>query len=206
MLRRLLIPALALTALFALALALVHAQPPDPRLDADFGGCAACWQGVQAGVTLRPQASALLSAAMGVPPIQPPCFSLSDAACGTLLWISPRDSANRTQIQFDQDTAQTIFNQSPGFTVGDALVTLDRLHQQLYDVAAGFQRSTLFLQVTFARASLTLSATVLCPADYTALLWTPVDLVVVQPPASSGSLAPTSLAFLRRAFARLCQN
>ncbi len=199
------VTALALTLLFVAVLGAAKLQPPGAI--PELRGCAvACWWGVEPSVSREQDARETLTAAIGARPIRPECFSASLAACNLYLWVAPGDPASRTQVQLDGTTVQTVAAQAPGFKFGDVLLSMDALGKELDRVAAGFSLGNLYLLVTFARYSTSVSVSVACPVTYYALLQAPVESIVVQAPDADLPAQTTSFAALHQVFLRLCEG
>ena len=197
---------LLLTALFALLLVAIRVLPYDTTLDAQLAGCAApCWQGITPGAATGAEALARI----GGQPVSTLCFSRSSVPCEMYQWTAPAfPGAPRrtTGIQIQQGLVQSVTVKAPGFTLGGVLLTLAGRDHLLYDVQVGYNFDRMYLWLTFADASIGVSARADCPTSYLTLMRAPVEMIVIQRPSAADAHAPTRLAALRRTVYHLCER
>src|SRR4051812_8356582 len=133
--------ALLCVPLFALALVAVRAQTPNTVPESEIGRCATpCWNGIQPGITTKQVAVTRLTTSNGFDPVSPECYSPSMLPCELYRWRSPQDVRTWTGIQTQRGVVINIDAKAPGFTLGEALLSLDNLKHDLYSFQLGHNR------------------------------------------------------------------
>ncbi len=199
--------ALGLTALFALTQVAARIQPINRAAETALNTCAApCWRGIQPNVTSKTDAVAQLNAAFGSAPERPLCFTTLSGVCDLYQWALSDDPQMTTGIQIVDEKVEQVAAKSPGFTLGELVLTVIGRQQRLSATEMGYGFHTLYVWLAFAHSSIGVSAQVECPSAYAHLLQAPVDSIVIQPPADDELRLPTTFGDFRQMFYRLCER
>jgi len=200
MMPRLLASALLLTMLFALMIGGLRLLPPDRVVTSFFGDCSMpCWNGIEAGVTSRSDALALLKSLGWV--LQADCNAAVYDACADLTRADSHQEAF-VYIEADQVAEIALFN--PGFVVGDVWLAYGA--PEIAGIAPDPSPMTLLnTSLWFERAQISTHIDLACPAPFGDLLQSPIDSLLVWLPGSAmdGTVRGT-LADLRRTFHQVC--
>lgn len=198
---------LLFTMLFAVAIAAFRAQPPNTFPEAEIGRCATpCWQGIQPGITTKQVAVTRLTASNGFDPVSPECYSPSMTPCELYQWHSPENVQMWTGIQTERGVVVTIDTKTPGFTLGEALLSLNNLHHSLYSFQLGHNLDWLYLWLSFSDSSISVSAQSTCPNSFFAMMQTPIDTIAIQSPDQNRLHEPMTFGVLRGMFYGLCEQ
>jgi hypothetical protein len=193
--------------LFTVLMVAVRTQPPNMLPQEEIGNCSTpCWQGIQPGITSKQIALTRLTIAHGYDPIRPVCYSPSMTPCELYHWVSPENVHIWTGLQTQHDLVVSLEAKTPGFTLGDALLSLDDLHHDLYAFQIGHNLDWLYLWLSFSDASISVSAQATCPTSFFAMLQTPIDTVTVQSPSVGRSHEPMTFGQMRQMFYDLCEK
>jgi hypothetical protein len=189
------------------AVAMSGAQQGQPfRTFDDFDGCAMpCWQGIEPGITGQNEALARIDAMMGFSALQVRCTLRSLVYCVRYTWM-PHDVTERAaEMQFIPGQTEMVVIYNPGFTVGEALLTLDRLQVGFYGASEGFVANRRFhIQLLFADSRLALRAIAACPGSFLSLIQSPVRSVEVRSSQITSAPPLTTFTALRQSFIHLC--
>jgi hypothetical protein len=196
-----------LTTCFTFAIAAFRVQTPNTFPEAEIGRCATpCWQGIQPGITTKQVAVNQLTSANGFDPVSPECYSPSMLACELYQWPSPENVRIWTGIQTQRGIVVNVDAKAPGFTLGEALLSLKNLHHGLYSFQLGHNLDWMYLWLSFSDASISVSAQSTCPTSFFAMMQTPIDTVAIQSPNRNRLHEPMTFGGLRRLFADLCEQ
>ena len=197
-----------LAVMFTLVLAAFRAQPPpNPLPEIEGAPCTApCWQGIQPGITPKETALTRLTAFKGFAPIRPMCYGPSVTPCENYHWVSPENVHIWTGLRTQHDLVLTVEAKTPGFTLGEALLSLDNLPHGFHTFQLGRNLNVLYLWLSFSDASISVSAESPCPASFFTLMHAPVDTVTVQAPYDGQQHIPVTLGRLRHAIYDLCEQ
>ncbi len=199
--------ALLCVPLFTLAIAAFRVQPPNTLPESEIGRCATpCWNGIQPGFTTRQVALTELTASKGFDPVSPECFSPSLQPCELYQWRSPENVKIWTGIQTQRGVVINIDAKAPGFTLGEALLSLDLMDHDLYSFQLGHNLDWLYLWLSFSDASISISAQSTCPNSFFAMMQTPIDTVAIQSPSRARLHEPMTFGLLRRMYYDLCEK
>ncbi len=196
-------PALLVTALFAGLIGGLHLQTQTDHASAAFGACTMpCWQGVQPGTTRREVALDRLTQATGLAPVISSCVSPVAAPCDLYRWMSPDHLVSYAGLFIERGEITGVVAFSTGFTLGEALLTLDPLSGADLGTVANKE---FYAQLFFDHARIVVRAPVACPGTFHELMETPVSSVEVQSPDLNTQYIPAmSLADMRSLFYRIC--
>jgi len=199
--------ALLFVPLFAIVIVALRAQTPNTLPEAEFGRCSTpCWQGIQPGFTSKPDALTLMNNAQGFNPIKPECYSPSMTPCELYHWVSPENIHIWTGVQTQHGLVVSVEAKTPGFTLGDMLLSLDSLHHGLYSFQMAHNLDWLYLWMSFSEASISIGAQSTCPNSFFSMLQTPIDNVTVQSSSPNRPHEPMSFGLLRRMYYDLCEK
>ncbi len=199
--------ALLCAPLFMLVLAAFHVQTPNPLPESAFGHCSTpCWDGIQPGITTRVEAVNTLTAEQGFDPATPVCYSPSLLPCEIYQWRLTVNTRLWTRVQAQQGIVTNFDTRFPGFTLGEALLALDKLDYSLYSFQVGYNHEWLYVWLSFADARISVSAQSTCPNSFFALMQTPIDTVAIQSPDLNRQHEPMTLGLLHQMYAALCES
>jgi hypothetical protein len=204
---RLVIVCLAFFAVLSVAV-IVAAQGGQTsfRSFAEFDGCAMpCWDGIEPGVTEQSAALARIDAMMGFSALQVRCTLRSLVYCVRYTWMPQDVTARAAEMQFIPGQTEMVVVYNPGFTIGEALLTLDRLQVGFYGASDGFVANHRFhIQLLFADSRLAFRAIAACPGSFLSLVHAPVRSVEVRSSPITTAPPISTFAALRRSFIHLC--
>ena len=164
-----------------------------------------CWQGVQPGVTSVDAALARINTAVGFAAYKEACFNPPSDACVRYRWSTPDDGKLSTEMEVGYGEIGAVMAWNPGFTLGDALLTLNDLHLTLYGAYQGEIQSGKFVsQLLFADSHLSVRAVTPCPGTYLDLIETPVNIVMVDSAKMGTQSSLPSFAAVLRMFYESC--
>jgi hypothetical protein len=175
--------ALLITLLFAGVIGALRAQPYHDPLRDDLNGCKiSCWQGVEPGTSLATNAQERLNVDYGSEPSISSCFDPPSNFCNRLTWRS-KDTLQTTEVMINHDRIQSILVFPPGFTLGEALLTLDSFNGGFYGASqASVENQHFYFQLVFDETRIGLSVTVACPTSYFVMMQTPISNMSVGTP------------------------
>ncbi len=200
---------LLITALFAAALSLVRMQPYRDHVSPNFGDCAMpCWKGVQPGATPLQDMLTRLTDANGTEPARIPSSGTPTSPCIRFTWRSGAAGLIDTDLEFQRGVYEAITAYTPGFTLGEVLLSLDALEIRYYGAYPGYEANHEFnFQLLYDNSRLVLFTAAPCPGSFFALMQTPVKTLGVNAPSLNMRYAPDlSFAAVRRMFYQICEG
>jgi hypothetical protein len=208
-LRSVLALAFLTTVLFVGVLGAARMQPFGDHVSARFGDCnIPCWRGVKPGATPIEDAVTRLTAVNGSQPDRHPCSGTPITPCYHYTWRSGDQGLLSTDLEFHPGVYEVITAHTPGFTLGEALLTLDDMGVRFYGAYPGYEADQAFnFQLLFENSRLTLFTAAPCPGSYFTLMQTPLKSLNVNYPNLNMRYAPDlSFAAIRRMFFQLCMR
>ncbi len=184
-------------------------QPRSDPLFGVVGDCdVSCWQGIEPGVTAFEDALIRLNAVYGYFPIKDGCFAPPSPYCARYTWRS-ETLPQVTEMIVNHKTIEAIIVYPPGFSVGEALLSLSHFRAGFVGTSdPSTANGHFYFQALFDETRLSLLIAPDCTGSYFAMMQSPVRSISVNvplPPVEQRDLA-RSFGEVRERWYRLCER